>query len=341
MKNEKSIKIWLLICLIFLLSMVFVGGLTRLTRSGLSITEWNFLTGIFPPFSENSWIKEFEKYKQIPEFKAINQEMNLGQFKMIYLTEYFHRLLGRITGLVIFIPLIGFFILRKIDSRFFFKNLGIFSLIIVQGIIGWFMVKSGLKERISVNEFMLSFHLIFALLIFSLVSLQFFELLHKGRNNRIKINPRKIRNNYILISLLTFFLIPCQIFLGGLVAGLHINGFCFENDHQLCTHNPLKIISFENFSVMKNLFFHRNFAIFIFFLILISIFNNFKRKICLAESLFLIFILFLQMILGIFALSAGNQNLNIFTASAHQVNAFLIMFLMLKIFHKYKKIFSR
>jgi cytochrome c oxidase assembly protein subunit 15 len=337
--SEKSIKTWIFISIICVLSMVFIGGLTRLTRSGLSITEWNFLSGIFPPFSENSWINEFEKYKKIPEFKAINSEMKISEFKLIYLTEYFHRLFGRLTGLIILIPLILFLVFKKINIQFFLRLSGIFSLIILQGIIGWLMVRSGLKERISVDEFMLGFHLIFALLIFSLLSLEFFRISHKSYKK--DCSKKSIKNHFFFICFLTFFLIPCQIFLGGLVAGLHINGFCFQNVHALCNHNPFKIIGFENFFIIKNLFIHRNFAILVFFLILISIFNNFRKKICTLESLILIFILLFQMALGISALCIGNKIYNIIFSSIHQINAFLIMLLMIKIFHKYKKIYYK
>jgi cytochrome c oxidase assembly protein subunit 15 len=168
-QDNKLIKIWLFISVLFVLLMVFVGGYTRLTRSGLSITEWNFISGIIPPLSKSEWIKSFEKYKKIPEFNFVNPSMNLEEFKKIYLTEYFHRILGRITGFVILIPLILFFIFRKISFIFFLRNSFIFFLIIIQGTVGWFMVKSGLSDRTSVNEFMLGFHLVFALIIFSLL----------------------------------------------------------------------------------------------------------------------------------------------------------------------------
>lgn len=338
--GNKSIKIWLSICLIFLLSMVFIGGFTRLSRAGLSITEWNFITGSIPPLNQKNWINEFAKYQKIPEFKTINHEMGLNEFKKIYLIEYFHRLLARITALILFLPLILFFLFKKIDNKFFFKNLFIFSLIIVQGTIGWLMVKSGLKNRVSVNEFMLGFHLVFALLIFSLVSFEFFKL--QKKDNRILNNSEKktLQMNFFFIKFLCFFGIPLQIFFGGLVAGLHVNGFCFQNSHELCTHNPLKFIGFENFFIMQNLFIHRNFAIFIFFLILFVIFNNFRKKFAIFENILIILIICFQMILGIFALSIGNKNLNIFFASIHQLNAFFLMFVILKIFYKYKNLFN-
>lgn len=332
-EQKISIKIWLFLCILSVLSMVAIGGITRLTRSGLSITEWNFMSGILPPLNNKSWAEEFEKYKKIPEFKIINQKMDLENFKKIYLIEYFHRLLGRITGLVLFLPLLYFFIFKKIDKKFFIKNLLIFSLIGIQGTIGWFMVRSGLKDRISVNEFMLGFHLIFALLIFSLLSLEFFKL---NENTNHYKNNKNLKINFFLIRIGCFFLIPVQIFLGGLVAGLHINGFCFENNHELCDHNPLKFIGLENLHTILNLFLHRNFAIFVFCFLILICFNNFRQKICIKESIFLILSLLTQMILGILALKT--QNFNILFSSMHQINAFFIMFFLLKIFHEHRNI---
>lgn len=331
--NTRPVKIWLFFCILFVLLMVFIGGFTRLTRSGLSITEWNFITGILPPINETEWLEEFEKYKKIPEFYILNQDMKIYEFKKIYLTEYFHRLVARLTGVIFIIPLIFLFILRKISFNFFLKNLGIFLLIIGQGLVGWLMVRSGLKDRISVSEFMLGFHLLFALLIFSLISWQFLKIIYQKKDLNIENNSLKIVN--FMLKLAIFVFLPVQIFFGGLVAGLHINGFCFENSHELCAHNPFKIINFENFFMIKYLYIHRMFAIFVFSFLSAIILINLIKKIVMKDSLYLLCFLLLQMILGVLSILIGNNEYNIIYASFHQLNAFFIMFMSLKIFRKY------
>ena len=271
--KQKSVKIWLFLCLCFILSMVLIGGLTRLTRAGLSITEWNVISGILPPLNEANWLSKFEKYKQIPEFKLIHSQMSLAEFKKIYLIEYFHRLLGRLTGFVLLIPLFFFWITKRIKMKDFFRLSAIFSLILIQGVIGWFMVKSGLTERTSVNEFMLAFHLLFALLIFSLLSLEFFKKCEKP--SFYKLNALRL-NNKILSFAMTLFVF--QIFLGALVASLHIVGFCYENTTELCSKNPLKIISSEHFASIKYLYMHRISAIFVFCFLGFMSFRNIKNR---------------------------------------------------------------
>jgi len=141
-KDLKIIKLWLFtsICLIGL--MIAVGGVTRLTGSGLSITEWNLFSGIFPPLSEMDWEKYFLLYQTIPQFELINKNITIDEFKFIFYWEYFHRLLGRLIGLFFLLPLIYFSIYKKIDKKYLFNFYLIFILICLQCFVGWYIVKS-------------------------------------------------------------------------------------------------------------------------------------------------------------------------------------------------------
>ena len=155
------ISIWLLLITVLVAMIIVVGGLTRLTDSGLSITKWELFTGILPPLSYSEWDKAFSLYKLIPEYKIVNSSMTLNEFKYIYWWEYIHRLLGRIIGLFYIIPLIFFTIKYKLQKKFIINFYFIFFLILLQGFIGWYMVSSGLTERTDVSHYRLSLHLFF------------------------------------------------------------------------------------------------------------------------------------------------------------------------------------
>ncbi len=146
--------------------MVVIGGITRLTLSGLSITEWQPVTGIVPPLSEAAWIAEFEKYQQIPQYKLLNHGMSLAEFKSIFLWEYVHRLWGRLIGFVYALPLVYFLVRRQVPRRLVLPLAGVFLLGFAQGALGWYMVKSGLADRVSVSQYRLVAHLALALAIY-------------------------------------------------------------------------------------------------------------------------------------------------------------------------------
>ena len=162
-KYRIYISNWLLIMFILISSMIVVGGLTRLTDSGLSITEWEFFKGFFPPINNDAWITYFEAYKQIPEFKLQNYSMTLSEFKVIFWWEWAHRFFGRVIGLSFLIPLIFFSV--KLGIKKLYNFYLIFFLICFQGFLGWYMVQSGLVNNVDVSHFRLSIHLIIAFLI--------------------------------------------------------------------------------------------------------------------------------------------------------------------------------
>ena len=212
---RKEISTWLLVVASFIILIVLVGGITRLTQSGLSIVEWNLVTGVFPPLSQESWNIEFDKYKTSPEFQVQNSNISFSDFKIIYFWEYFHRLLARLVGLVAIIPLLYFFIKKKIDKREFRIFLIIPFLILIQGVVGWMMVKSGLNIKhyngIGVSHYWLSLHLFLALTTYSIVLWQYlrikYPVITKDRN----------KMNY---GFLIYLMIFAQIILGALLSGL-------------------------------------------------------------------------------------------------------------------------
>jgi cytochrome c oxidase assembly protein subunit 15 len=166
-RNRRAVAIWLLLCCVMIFLMVVVGGITRLTWSGLSITEWQPVTGITPPLSAAAWHTEFEKYQQTPQYRLINAGMSLGDFKTIYLWEYVHRLWGRLIGFVYALPFVYFLIQGRIPRPLTWPLAGIFALGAAQGALGWWMVKSGLADRIEVSQYRLTAHLALALVIYA------------------------------------------------------------------------------------------------------------------------------------------------------------------------------
>ena len=169
--NEKKINKlfihWLNVSLILVFLIIIVGGLTRLTNSGLSITEWELFEGLLPPLNQNSWNKYFNLYQQIPQFKLINFNMTLDEFKVIFYWEYAHRIIARVIGIFFLVPLIFFYFSKKINYKYLNVCTLIFILIILQGVVGWYMVKSGLVYDTTVSHYRLSIHLSIAILIIS------------------------------------------------------------------------------------------------------------------------------------------------------------------------------
>ena len=160
-------SIWIFFNAFMVFMMVAIGGITRLTDSGLSMTDWNFFSGMIPPVSDEDWVVLFEEYKRYPEFNLINYDMTMSEFKKIFFWEYFHRIWGRLIGLIFFIPLIYFWITKKFSNfeKLFFS--GLLVLGSIQAFMGWYMVKSGLVENPDVSHFRLSAHLIIAFVIYS------------------------------------------------------------------------------------------------------------------------------------------------------------------------------
>ena len=210
---RKQISIWLVSVMFLLCLIVLIGGLTRLTRSGLSIVEWKPITGVIPPLHEEEWIQEFEKYKQFPEYQKKNINMTLSEYKFIFFWEYIHRVIARLIGLVIIIPYLFFFFQNKLTKNLKIHGVLLFSLVCLQGLLGWFMVASGLINNPAVSHYRLAAHLCLAYLIICYV---FVLLLNLYSENIRKNNIPKW--TYCIHGFA--FVIIIQIIYGAFTAGL-------------------------------------------------------------------------------------------------------------------------
>ncbi len=316
-KNQLSLWLILMFCLTSLI--IVVGGLTRLTDSGLSITQWELFSGVFPPFNDNEWISYFNKYKQIPEYKLQNFNMTMSEFKVIFWWEWVHRFLGRLIGLSYIIPLIYFSF--KINFKKLFNLYLIFLLICFQGFIGWYMVSSGLIERVDVSHFRLSIHLLIAFIILSLIFWNYLKLNINNKNENT-ISP--------FLPLLFMLLIYIQIIIGAFVSGMDagkiynswpmMGNTYFPNDNDV--DNLFKLSAFSDPSLVQ--FIHRNLAYLITFLYLYIFYKVHKKKLYkLYKPLKILgLLIILQIFLGIFTLIYGAQ---IYIASMHQISSIFLV----------------
>ncbi|MDC1133277.1 COX15/CtaA family protein [Candidatus Pelagibacter sp.] len=325
---KRFIEIWLYSMFILVFLIVAVGGLTRLTDSGLSITEWELFKGILPPLTNAKWLFYFEEYKKIPEYFEINYNMTLSEFKVIYYWEYGHRILARLIGLFSIIPMIYLFFKFKKERKNIFKYSLIFILICVQGFVGWFMVSSGLIENTDVSHYRLALHLSLALTIISIIFWFIMET--------IEISPFKIKFNNSFLNLF-FILIILQIVLGALLAGMDggliynswpdMNGNFLPND--INNIDLFLYSSLDNPSVVQ--FYHRFTAYLLFISLLFLNYYTYRTKIDFKPVLILNIAIFVQIILGIVTLITG---VKITYASLHQLGSVFVLTSFLYI--KYK-----
>ena len=335
-KENKYISYWLLLITFLVGLMIVVGGLTRLTDSGLSITTWSLFSGILPPLSINDWENLFNLYKQIPEYKLLNSSMTIDEFKFIFWWEYIHRLLGRVIGLFYLVPLIFFSYKNLIKKDQKLSLYSIFILILIQGFVGWYMVQSGLVERTDVSHYRLSMHLTLAFIIYILLFWNFL----KHNNNYDYKDYKKIPYKLPLIFTV---IIVFQISIGALVSGQDacqvyqtwpMMGQSFFPDDS-SVGELLSFKSLDNPSLVQ--FIHRNIAYLIFILYLFILYLVFKNKefIYLRNTTLLIFIfLMLQIFLGIITILSGAQ---IILASLHQIGSiFLVSASIVLLFKNYK-----
>lgn len=215
MQSEKFLKSWLLLTAAAIFLMVLLGGATRLTESGLSITEWQPIGGAIPPLSDADWQELFARYQATAQYKLLNHGMDVAAFKNIFWWEYFHRLWGRLIGLVVGLPLIWMMIRRQIDWKLGKKLMVIFALGAAQGAVGWWMVKSGLDGRAWVSPVRLAFHLGLAVVIYGLVVQMYFaQTARPGTDAPVALAGRRAGGFILALSFIT-------ILAGALVAGLH------------------------------------------------------------------------------------------------------------------------
>ncbi len=318
-KINNQLSLWLITMFWIIAIMIVVGGLTRLTDSGLSITEWQLFSGILPPLNNNDWIMYFNLYKKIPEYELQNYNMTLQEFKIIFWWEWGHRFLGRVIGISFLIPLVYFsFKIR------FYKLLNlylIFFLICFQGFVGWYMVSSGLVDRVDVSHFRLSIHLLIAFLILSLIFWNYLKT--KIINN----NTRKIS---VFLPLIFLILVFIQIVVGAFVSGMDagkiynswplMGNTYFPNDNDF--KDLFKLSAFSDPSLVQ--FMHRNLAyliMFFYFFIFYKIYKNRIYDLYKSINILGIFII-LQIILGIYTVIYGAQ---LYIAAMHQLSSIFLV----------------
>jgi cytochrome c oxidase assembly protein subunit 15 len=244
----RAIRLWLVIVAALVVATLIVGGATRLTESGLSIVEWKPVTGVLPPFTEAQWAAEFDKYKQIPQYREINRGMSLSEFKTIFWWEWAHRLLGRTIGAVFLIPFLFFLWRGWVGPGLRGRLWLLFGLGALQGAVGWWMVASGLAGRVSVSQYRLAFHMTLACVIYGAIVWTIARL-----KPVVPVAvPARLRIGAIVLLVLTLF----QIYLGALVAGLdagltyntwpQIDGALIPSSERLWFETPLWRNFFEN-----------------------------------------------------------------------------------------------
>ena len=326
-KINKQLSNWLIFMFISITIMIIVGGLTRLTDSGLSITQWEFFKGFVPPLSQSDWVRYFNLYKEIPEYRLQNYNMTMQEFKIIFWWEWAHRFLGRLIGVSFLIPMIYFSFKIKISKLL--NIYLIFVLICIQGFIGWYMVSSGLHTRIDVSHFRLSVHLLMAFLILSLIFWNFLK------TKEIKIFYNKFNSTMPLIFIILVFLqIGIGAFVSGMDAGKIYNTWplmgktYFPDDNNFV--NLFNLAAFSDPSIVQ--FIHRNLAYIIGIFYLFMFYKIYKEKIYeLYKSInYLGFFILLQILLGILTLLNGAQ---IYLAAMHQLSSVFLISSCLYLFY--------
>jgi len=340
MKNKnKSVIIWLLSGCILVFIMVVVGGITRLTNSGLSMTDWHLVTDTFPPMTEEKWSQAFEEYKKFPEYQKINihNDFTLSDYKFIYFWEWFHRFIGRIIGLVFIIPFVYFLIKKKIDRPTLSKCFILLGMGALQGFFGWFMVRSGLVDNPDVSHFRLSLHLTFAFLTFAYTLWVALDLIYSNRQQAI-LPLRKIARFTMVFLLL-------QIIYGGFVAGL--NAGLIHNHWPLMSDGQFihESVMLEKDSWILRLtegksgvqFVHRTLAYVVVGLILLLAFKSHKFDLNKQQKQginTLVIIVLVQFGLGVFTLL---YSVPLWLGLMHQVVAFFLLTAMTYTLHRLSK----
>ena len=318
-KSENfQISLWLVSLMSIILLMIIVGGLTRLTESGLSMVDWRLFMGTIPPLSHGDWLKVFEDYKQYPEYQIKNINMTLSEFKYIFWWEYGHRVLGRLIGIIFIIPFIYFALKKYFSNEELFSYSFLLFLGGAQGIIGWWMVKSGLDVNPYVSHLRLAVHLIIAQIILSLIAYLFLKRLDIGiyKNN---FSSHKIF--FIFFNIIIFFTVIYGAFMAGLDAGKSFNTWPKMGDNYI----PENLIFIEDrlFGFFDNSvfihFFHRALAYLSFLTILYMCFKHFKgieNKYQKIHFLIVLFLVLIQLFIGVFVVLS---NVQVSLGSIHQI----------------------
>ncbi len=313
-----QINLWLVSLMSIILLMIIVGGLTRLTESGLSMVDWRIFMGTIPPLSHGDWLKVFEDYKQYPEYQIKNLNMTLSEFKYIFWWEYGHRVLGRLIGIIFIIPFI-YFALKKYFSN---EELYSYSFLLflggAQGIIGWWMVKSGLDINPYVSHLRLAVHLIIAQIILSFIAYLFLKRLNIGI---YKNNFSSHKTFFIFFNIIIFFTVIYGAFMAGLDAGKSFNTWPKMGDNYIPENLVFiedRLFGFFDNSVFIH-FFHRALAYLSFLTILYMCFKHFRgieNKYQKIHFLIVLFLVLIQLFIGVFVVLT---NVQVSLGSIHQI----------------------
>ena len=338
-KKSRAVAIWLLVGVGMIIIQVLLGGITRLTGSGLSITEWKPILGALPPMNEADWLKAFEQYKQIGQFKHLNFEFTLSDFKFIYFWEWFHREWARLIGVVFFIPFVWFIVKKKIEKWMINPMIILFLLGLLQALLGWIMVASGLNEEdLYVDHIRLAIHFIAALGLLC-YTLWFALVLLVPNEQRVVAVPLKKFTNYLLVLLVV------QLIFGAFMAGLKAANFAttwplingefipssLANDSlSTFTHDPLAVH-----------FIHRNLA----YLLAIMIVLWYGRAKQVKAGVYFsrwrsvpLVLVLLQVILGILTvLYANNSTALLWLGVAHQFTGMMLLLSFVMVAYLIKK----
>lgn len=316
--ESKPVAIWLFLCCIMVILMVGIGGFTRLSKAGLSITEWKPITGTLPPLSGQDWLQEKLKYETTPEYKAFNYGMSMEEFQAIYLIEYVHRLVARLTGLVFVLPFIYFTLRRKISKKAVIRLFVALLFGALQAFAGWYMVKSGLVTEPHVSHYRLALHLLLALIVFALLSYQFFDYQIRPKQTKLKISSDTIYYTGMILALIVIQII-FGAFVAGLNAGLIYNTFPLMDGQivpeDLFFLHPIWLNIFENRATVQ--FIHRALALLILALVVILTVKNASVK----PVYIMLLSVIIQIILGVITLLL---HIPIAIAIAHQVFSFIL-----------------
>ena len=322
--KNKSVIVWLLTGCLLIFLMVVIGGITRLTHSGLSMVDWKLIMGMIPPLNEQEWMEAFKQYQQFPEYQQVNFTFTLSDFKSIFFWEYLHRLIGRLIGLVFIVPFVYFLIQKKLSKQLIIQALILLGMGALQGFLGWWMVKSGLVKDPDVSHYRLAIHLITAFITFAYAFWVALGLIYREKEGE---ELKQLRN----VSLFLLGIVIIQIIYGAFVAGLNAGfvmntwpkmGNQWVND-SVITMQPLWINFIDGVGGVQ--FVHRYLAYvvvaIVIYLLLISAkypVNSLQQKSLIA----LVVVVFIQFLLGVFTLV---YSVPLILGILHQVGAFLLL----------------
>ncbi|MEX0945218.1 MAG: COX15/CtaA family protein [Balneolaceae bacterium] len=334
--DRKYIRRWYWSGAILVLLMVIIGGITRLTDSGLSMTEWEPIMGTIPPMSDAEWIDAFEQYKQYPEYQQVNRGMSLGEFKYIFFWEYFHRLIGRVLGLVFIIPFAWFLIKKKFDAQQIRRSIFLLVLGVGQGVMGWYMVMSGLIDIPAVSHYRLAAHLSLAFIIFG-TCLWFAMDLYEKKQYTIQ-GGSELKKWLYLFSFLLLIQIVWGAFVAGLNAGHIYNTFPKMYQYwlppELWISEPLVINFFENIVTVQ--WMHRLVGSLLALIVIVLWIRSYQLKTDMPTkmwSLTLFSVVLLQYLIGVFTLI---YHVPVWLGVLHQAVAMILVGILLGFFHHLK-----